>query len=119
MSIRVAQKIINEVHKELGINLVVYQNVDLEFLRDKLEEFLELDIATEDLEDPDDYGDDTPSSDKLNEEEYDSEDAEYAEEDGEYDDVLDEFEQCLYLYNYCALWVGPLLGLILCRDIII
>jgi len=49
-----AQKIVNEVDQELGIALVAYQNSELEFLRDKLEKFLDLGVDTEDLHDADD-----------------------------------------------------------------
>jgi hypothetical protein len=54
MSIKKAQKIVNEVDHELGISLVAYQNNDLEFLKKKLEDFLELEIETEELQDADD-----------------------------------------------------------------
>ena len=57
MAVKKAQKIVNEVDRELGITLVAYQNSDLEFLRKKLEEFLALEIDTEELEDADDADD--------------------------------------------------------------
>ncbi len=49
-----AQKIVNEVDAELGIALVAYQNSELEYLRDQLNKFLDLDVDTEDLHDADD-----------------------------------------------------------------
>lgn len=50
MSLKKAQKIADEIETATGINLASYQNDDLHFLKDKLEEFLDLDIETDDLE---------------------------------------------------------------------
>jgi hypothetical protein len=52
--IRKAQDIANMLEEELGFFLASYQMSDLELLRDKLDEFLQLGVETEDLEDPDD-----------------------------------------------------------------
>lgn len=49
-----AQKIVNEVDRELGIALVAYPNSELEWLKGRLEKFLELEVETEDLHDADD-----------------------------------------------------------------
>lgn len=54
MSIKKAQNIVNQVEDRLGISLVSYENHDLEWLKDKLESFLELEIATDELSDPQD-----------------------------------------------------------------
>jgi hypothetical protein len=54
MSVKKAQQIANELEQELGFSLVSYQNADLEFMKNKIEEFLDLEIDTEELEDPDD-----------------------------------------------------------------
>ena len=53
MSLKKAQDIANELDRELGFSLTSYQNQDLAFLKTKLEAFLELDIDTEELEEPD------------------------------------------------------------------
>ena len=53
MSVKKAQKIVNDVHGELDINLVSFQLSDLQFLKDKLEDFLEQEVEIEDLADPD------------------------------------------------------------------
>lgn len=58
MSLKKAQKIVNDVEEELGISLVVYQNHDLEYLKKKLEEFLDLDVDTEELSDPEELSSD-------------------------------------------------------------
>lgn len=64
MSLRKAQAIANVLEEELGFSLVSYQNSDLEFLKNKLEAFLELEIETEELEDPSDaFLDAEPSDD--------------------------------------------------------
>ena len=54
MSIKKAQEIVNAVDTELGISLVSYQNNNLEFLRDKLDAFLALNVETDELSDPGD-----------------------------------------------------------------
>lgn len=57
MSKSKAQKIVNQVDDEFGISLVMYQNSELEALKDKIEEFLELNVPTEELADADDRRD--------------------------------------------------------------
>jgi hypothetical protein len=57
MSVKKAQEIANVLDRDLGFPLVAYQNNDLEFLKAKLEEFLDLEIETEELEEPDDLFD--------------------------------------------------------------
>lgn len=52
MSLKKAQTIANILEEELGFALTAYENSDLEFLKEKLEEFLALEIRTEELEDP-------------------------------------------------------------------
>lgn len=54
MSNSKAQKIVNEVQDRLGVSLVSYQNSDLEFLKERLEAFLDLEVDTEELTDPED-----------------------------------------------------------------
>lgn len=58
MSIKKAQKIVKDVYEELDINLVAFQVSNLQFLKDKLEDFLEQEVETEDLADPDEPSDD-------------------------------------------------------------
>ena len=55
MSIKKAQKIVYELDEELGIFLTQYQRSELEYLKSKLEEFLDLEIDMDDLQDADDY----------------------------------------------------------------
>jgi len=50
MSLKKAQNIANHIEAELGICIAAYQITELEFLKSKLEEFLDLDIPTEELE---------------------------------------------------------------------
>ena len=54
MSIKKAQAIVDEVYEATGVSLVSYQLSDLNFLKEKLEDFIELEIETEDLDDPED-----------------------------------------------------------------
>jgi hypothetical protein len=49
MSITTAQHIVDQVYTELGVDLAAYQNHDLQWLKDQLETFLELDVETEEL----------------------------------------------------------------------
>jgi len=58
MSVKKAQKIVKDVYDELDINLVSFQVSDIQFLKDKLEDFLEQEVETEDLADPDEPNDD-------------------------------------------------------------
>ena len=52
MSVKKAQSIVNEVEDRLGITLVSFQNSEIEWLKAQLEEFLDLEIETDELEDP-------------------------------------------------------------------
>jgi hypothetical protein len=61
-SIKKAQKIANMLEEEFGFFMVQYTNNDLETLKNKLDEFLLLDVDTEDLEDPED----ADAEDELN-----------------------------------------------------
>ena len=54
MSVKKAQSIVNEVETRLGITLVTYQNSELEWFKSQLEEFLDLEIETDELSDPED-----------------------------------------------------------------
>ena len=54
MSIKKAQNIVNQVQDRLGISMVAYQNSELEWLKNQLEKFLDLEVETEELSDPDD-----------------------------------------------------------------
>ena len=54
MSVKKAQSIVNDVVDRLGITLVAFQNSEIEWLKNQLEEFLELEIETDELEDPED-----------------------------------------------------------------
>jgi len=58
MSVKKAQSIVNEVEDRLGITLVSFQNSEIEWLKAQLEEFLDLEIETDELEDPEDLSDD-------------------------------------------------------------
>jgi hypothetical protein len=78
MSVKKAQKIVNDVDSELGINFAGYQNSDLEFLKKKLEEFLDLEIDTEELEDAQEFAFNGMSHDTEDE----SDDLRNIEEDG-------------------------------------
>jgi hypothetical protein len=55
MSVKKAQAIVNEVQDRLGFSLVSCQTNELEWLKDKLETFLDLEIETDELSDPDDF----------------------------------------------------------------
>jgi len=52
MSVKKAQSIVNEVEDRLGITLVSFQNSEIEWLKAQLEDFLDLEIETDELEDP-------------------------------------------------------------------
>jgi len=54
VSVKKAQKIVNEVEVRLGLTLTAYQNNEIEWLKDQLEEFLDLEIETDELSDPED-----------------------------------------------------------------
>jgi hypothetical protein len=54
MSVKKAQGIVNEVEDRLGVSLVSYQNNEIEWLKSQLEEFLDLEIETDELSDPED-----------------------------------------------------------------
>lgn len=54
MSIKKAQKIANLIESELSINLTSFTNQELELLKSRLEEFLELEVETDELSDPED-----------------------------------------------------------------
>ena len=58
MFLRRAQVIADQIDRDFGISIDAYGNQDLERLRNKLDEFLELDISTDDLDAISD--DDTP-----------------------------------------------------------
>jgi hypothetical protein len=64
MSVKKAQEIANVLDRDLGFSLTSYQNNDLEFLKAKLEEFLDLEIETEELQDPDDLEPDWDAEDE-------------------------------------------------------
>jgi hypothetical protein len=57
-SVKKAQKIANQLDEELGFSLTSYQRNDLDFLRNKLEEFLDLEVETEELSDPEELASD-------------------------------------------------------------
>jgi len=61
MSIKKAQDIANVLAEELGFSVTSYDNVELAFLKSQLEEFLDLEVDTAELEDPADieYDEDT------------------------------------------------------------
>ena len=81
MSIKKAQNIVNQVQDRLGISMVAYQNNELEWLKNQLEEFLDLEIETEELSDPDDlYDDDIGDDDDEDRLSHDSDDG-YDRED--------------------------------------
>jgi hypothetical protein len=67
MSVNKAQEIANVLDRNLGFSLTSYTNSDIEFLKTKLEEFLELEVETEELEEPDDDRD--MSEDDFNDDE--------------------------------------------------
>ena len=76
MSIKKAQKIVNDIHSELDINLVQFEISDLQFLKTKLEDFLEQEVEIENLADPsepdDSFGlDDVEDAEDEEEEAYD------------------------------------------------
>jgi hypothetical protein len=50
MFLRRAQIIADQIDRDFGISIDAYDNRDLERLCNKLEEFLELDISTDDLD---------------------------------------------------------------------
>jgi hypothetical protein len=54
MSVKKAQGIVNEIENRLGVSLVSYQNNEIEWLKSQLEEFLDLEIETDELSDPED-----------------------------------------------------------------
>lgn len=54
MSVKKAQKIVNEIEDRLGITMTAYNNSELEWLKSELENFLDLEIETDELSDPDD-----------------------------------------------------------------
>lgn len=69
MSLKKAQTIANVLDRDLGFSLASYQNTDLEFLKTKIEEFLALEVDTEDLEEPDDSLDQEWDSDDFTDDE--------------------------------------------------
>ena len=54
MSVKEAQGIVNQIEERTGISLVSFNNGELEWLKDQLEEFLDLEIDTDELMDPSD-----------------------------------------------------------------
>lgn len=46
-----AQHIVNEVDYKLNLSLVGYENSELELLKNKLQEFLDLEVSTDELVD--------------------------------------------------------------------
>lgn len=52
MSIKKAQSITNAVYDRAGISLTSFQTNEIEWLKDQLETFLELEVDTEELSDP-------------------------------------------------------------------
>lgn len=54
MSVKKAQAIANSLEDQFGFFLVQHQNSELELLRNMIDEFLELGVETEELEDPED-----------------------------------------------------------------
>lgn len=70
MSLKKAQTIANVLDRDLGFSLASYQNTDLEFLKVKLEEFLKLDVDTEELEESDDDLDTEWDEEDLDDEAY-------------------------------------------------
>lgn len=79
MSLKKAQAIANVLDRDLGFSLASYQNTDLEFLKTKLEEFLKLDVDTEELEESDDALDTEWDEADLNDDEayFDNEDEQF------------------------------------------
>ena len=65
MSVKQAQKIVNHVDDEFGITLVAYTNAEIEAIRNRLSEFLELEVSTDDLTDPEDSDLDDELEDDL------------------------------------------------------
>jgi len=80
-NLKKAQKIVNQVDGELGIALVAYTNSELEYLRNQLNKFLDLEVETDDLHDADDDDllDDVDDEDELS-------------DDAPYDDEEDDLE---------------------------
>ena len=58
MSIKKAQSIANQLYARYGLDLVAYQNDEITQLKDQLEEFVELEVDTDELEVPEDCADD-------------------------------------------------------------
>jgi hypothetical protein len=56
MSLKKAQNIANQVQDRLGISLTSLQNNEVEWLKNQLDTFLDLEIETDELSDPDDLG---------------------------------------------------------------
>lgn len=54
MSVNKAQRIVNEINERMGISLVSYQNHELHWLKSQIDDFLDLEIETEELQDPED-----------------------------------------------------------------
>ncbi len=54
MSVKKAQTIVNSLYQRYGIDLVAYQNDEIAQLRDQLEEFVDLEVDTEELSVPED-----------------------------------------------------------------
>ena len=58
MSVKRAQTIANELYTRYGVDITNLQNEDISDFRDKLEEFVELEVDTAELSTPDDIADD-------------------------------------------------------------
>jgi hypothetical protein len=57
MSKKKAQTVVNKFYDEFGVSLVAYQLGELNHMKELLDEFLEQEVETEDLADPDDQRD--------------------------------------------------------------
>lgn len=75
-NLKKAQKIVNDIDSELGISLVAYEVAELELLRDKITDLLELEVDVDLLHDADD-------DDFLDDESESDDDAPFDDEDEE------------------------------------
>jgi hypothetical protein len=54
MSLNKAQRIVNQLYERYGIDMVAYQTDELSHLKEQLEEFLDLEVDTDELAAPED-----------------------------------------------------------------
>jgi hypothetical protein len=54
MSVKNAQGIANQIQDRLGISIVSFSNPELEWFKAELESFLDLEVDTDELADPED-----------------------------------------------------------------